>query len=178
MATIPPLEIFEAAYPVAFRKWVLRKDSGGPGVFRGGLGASYQIEVLNENAMGFFFGERGRHAPRGVGAGEAGALNQFSWQTQQGAEVQSPEMTSKKVDISLQKGGSVLLQTPGGGGFGDPLERPVEKVMEDFRLGYISRSQMQEAYGVVLNEKSIIEPFETEKRRTDLRKRKRVGDAL
>ena len=178
MATIPPLEIFEAAYPIAFRKWALRKDSGGPGVFRGGLGATYQIEVLNENAMGFFFGERGRHAPKGVGAGKSGALNQFSWQTAKGAEAQSPEMTSKKVGICLQKGGSVLLQTPGGGGFGDPLERPVDKVIEDYRMGYISSSQMRETYGVVLNEQGAIEPSKTEIRRADLRKCKSVGDAV
>ena len=178
MATIPPLEIFEAAYPIAFRKWALRKDSGGPGVFRGGLGATYQIEVLNENAMGFFFGERGRHAPKGVGAGKSGALNQFSWQTARGAEAQSAELTSKKVGIWLQKGGSVLLQTPGGGGFGDPLERPVDKVIEDYRLGYISSSQMRETYGVVLNEQGAIEPSKTEIRRADLRKCKSVGDVL
>jgi N-methylhydantoinase B len=49
-ATIPPMEILEAAYPVMFRQWALRPDSGGPGEHRGGLGAVYEIELLEESA--------------------------------------------------------------------------------------------------------------------------------
>ena len=55
MATIPPLEILESAYPVAFRRWSLRPDSGGAGQHRGGLGAVYEVEVLANGADGFFF---------------------------------------------------------------------------------------------------------------------------
>ena len=54
-ATIPPLEILEAAYPIKFRKWALRQDSGGAGKNRGGLGAIYEIELLEE-AKAFIFG--------------------------------------------------------------------------------------------------------------------------
>mgnify|MGYP000725318708 CR=1 FL=1 len=70
MATIPPVEILEAAYPVAFRQWALREGSAGAGKHRGGLGAVYEIEVLEENgAEGFFFGERGKFPPKGVAGG-------------------------------------------------------------------------------------------------------------
>ena len=65
-ATIPPLEILEAAYPVMFRQWALRADSGGAGKNRGGLGAVYEIELLEKSAEGFIFGERAKHAPPGV----------------------------------------------------------------------------------------------------------------
>ena len=65
-ATIPPLEILEAAYPVQFTQWALRPDSGGKGKFRGGLGAVYEIELLEESATAFLFGERGKYAPQGV----------------------------------------------------------------------------------------------------------------
>ena len=58
-ATIPPLEILEAAYPVQFTQWALRPDSGGTGKHRGGLGAVYEIELLEESATAFLFGERG-----------------------------------------------------------------------------------------------------------------------
>ena len=61
-ATIPPLEILEAAYPVQFTQWALRPDSGGEGENRGGLGAIYEIELLEEEATGFLFGERGKYA--------------------------------------------------------------------------------------------------------------------
>ncbi|HEY5210995.1 MAG TPA: hydantoinase B/oxoprolinase family protein, partial [Stellaceae bacterium] len=68
-ATIPPIEILEAAYPVMFTQWALRPDSGGPGRHRGGLGAIYEIELLEEQADVFLFGERGRFPPRGVAGG-------------------------------------------------------------------------------------------------------------
>jgi len=58
-ATIPPLEILEAAYPVMFTEWSLRADSGGAGRHRGGLGAIYEIELLEEEADLYLFGERG-----------------------------------------------------------------------------------------------------------------------
>jgi N-methylhydantoinase B len=64
-ATIPPMEILEAAYPVMFRQWALRPDSAGAGAHRGGLGAVYEIELLEENAEAFLFGERGRFPPQG-----------------------------------------------------------------------------------------------------------------
>src|SRR5690606_21576621 len=61
-ATIPPLEILESAYPIMFTEWALRPDSGGPGRQRGGLGAVYEIELLEERAEAFLFGERARFA--------------------------------------------------------------------------------------------------------------------
>ena len=47
MATIPPVEVLEAAFPIYFSQWALRPDSGGPGRHRGGLGAIYEIVVLD-----------------------------------------------------------------------------------------------------------------------------------
>ena len=83
-ATIPPLEILEAAYPIRFTQWALRPDSGGPGEWRGGLGAVYEIELLEKRADVFLFGERGRFAPPGVAGGEPGALNRFSYRQADG----------------------------------------------------------------------------------------------
>jgi len=68
-ATIPPLEILEAAYPVCFTQWSLRPNSAGQGKHRGGLGAVYEIELLEESAEVFIFGERGRAAPRALQEG-------------------------------------------------------------------------------------------------------------
>ncbi|MBL6623136.1 MAG: hydantoinase B/oxoprolinase family protein [Alphaproteobacteria bacterium] len=169
MATIPPLEILESAYPVAFRKWALRADSGGAGAQRGGLGAIYQIEILSDGADGFFFGERGRHAPNGVGAGQKAAFSRFSWQAEKGAQAALPEMTSKKVGIKLAKGGSVLLETPGGGGYGDPLDRSADQVMDDLRLGYISAEKAASDYGLVLDAGGGLDAPATEKQRTKIR---------
>ena len=83
-ATIPPMEILEAAYPVMFKQWALRPDSAGAGQHRGGLGATYEIELLEEKAEAFLFGERGRFAPRGAAGGGDGAMNAFEFQQDDG----------------------------------------------------------------------------------------------
>lgn len=120
MATIPPLEILEAAYPVRFTQWALRDHSGGAGVHNGGLGAIYEIELLEEQAEVFIFGERGRSAPKGIAGGGDGALNRFSYQDDEGWK--QPPMASKMIGIRLKWGQRVRLETPGGGGWGAPPE--------------------------------------------------------
>lgn len=147
-ATIPPLEILEAAYPVRFSKWALREDSGGPGRYRGGLGAIYEIALLEKDADVFLFGERGKVAPRGVVGGGDGASNQFVYE-QDGGE-HSPPMVSKMVGIRLERGQKVRLETPGGGGYGDALQRPPEAVLADVTLGYVSAEAARDSFGVVI----------------------------
>jgi N-methylhydantoinase B len=123
-ATIPPLEILEAAYPVKFTQWSLRPNSGGDGQFRGGLGAIYEIELLENSAQAFIFGERARAAPKGIAGGHEGALNRFTYHTQ--GAWHTPPMGSKMLGIQLVQGDKVRLETPGGGGYGAPVERTPE----------------------------------------------------
>jgi len=145
-ATIPPMEILEAAYPVMFKQWALRPDSAGAGRHRGGLGATYEIEVLEGNgAKAFLFGERGRHAPKGAAGGGEAALNVFSYEQADGWH--SPPMASKMVGIRLEQGQSVRLDTPGGGGYGDPAQRPPEAVARDVAGGLLSPKRATETYG-------------------------------
>ena len=144
-ATIPPLEILEAAYPVRFTQWALRPDSGGPGRHRGGLGAIYEIELLEGEAELFLFGERGRFAPRGVAGGGDAAMTRFSWQTEDGW--QSPPMTSKLVDARLTQGRRLRLETPGGGGYGPAAERDPAAIARDVALGFVSDEAAERDYG-------------------------------
>ncbi|BAQ44175.1 MULTISPECIES: hydantoinase B/oxoprolinase family protein [Methylobacterium] len=134
-ATIPPVEILEAAYPVVFTQWALRPDSAGAGAHRGGLGAVYEIETLTDADV-FLLGERGKVAPFGVKGGQSAALNRFGWQTQDGWA--SPPMVSKVTDVRIKAGERVRLETPGGGGFGHPAERNRDALRRDLRLGYVS----------------------------------------
>ena len=144
-ATIPPLEILEAAYPVRFTQWALRPDSGGPGRHRGGLGAIYEFELLEGEAELFLFGERGRFAPRGVVGGGDAAMTRFSWQTEDGW--QSPPMTSKLVDARLTQGRRLRLETPGGGGYGPAAERDPAAIARDVALGFVSDEAAERDYG-------------------------------
>ena len=135
-ATIPPAEILEAAYPVCFTQWALRPDSGGAGRHRGGLGAIYEIELLEESADVFLFGERGKFAPPGAAGGAPGAMTTFTYEQDDGWH--TPPFASKMVGIRLRKGQKVRLETPGGGGYGAPEDRDQKDVARDLALGYVT----------------------------------------
>ena len=159
-ATIPPLEILEAAYPVRFTQWALRPDSGGSGRNRGGCGAIYEIELLEEKADAFLFGERGKYAPAGVVGGKSGALNEFYYPDENGADT-SPPMVSKMVGIHLDQGQRVRLETPGGGGYGDALKRNPKQVAEDVRLGYVTAEAAAKDYKCAVSNDGVLDEKET-----------------
>jgi N-methylhydantoinase B len=167
-ATIPPLEILEAAYPVRFTQWALRPDSGGAGEFRGGLGAIYEIELLEKQADVFLFGERGRFAPPGVVGGGAGALNTFHYEQADGEHV--PPMASKIVGVHIERSQRLRLETPGGGGYGRALDRNPESVARDLRLGYITAEHTEADFGVVIGPDGSVDDAATR----DLRARERA----
>ncbi|MGB3246055.1 MAG: hydantoinase B/oxoprolinase family protein [Sulfitobacter sp.] len=145
-ATIPPMEILESVYPVMFKQWALRPDSAGTGKHRGGMGAVYEIEVLEENgAEAFLFGERGRFAPKGAAGGDEAAMNVFSYATDDGWA--QPPLTSKMLGIKLRQGQSVILQTPGGGGYGKAEERDPSAIARDVARGLVSAQHADESYG-------------------------------
>jgi N-methylhydantoinase B len=146
-ATIPPVEILEAAYPVMFTQWALRPDSAGAGKHRGGLGAIYEIELLVDADVALL-GERGKTAPFGVAGGASAALNRFFWQTEAGEA--SPPMVSKITDLHLKAGRRVRLETPGGGGWGRPDQRETDAVARDVRLGFVGAVVAREVYKVIL----------------------------
>ena len=150
-ATIPPMEILEAAYPVMFKQWALRPDSAGAGTHRGGMGAVYEIEVLEGNGgRAFLFGERGRYAPTGVLGGGNAALNVFSYEQDDGWH--HPPMASKMVGINLKQGQSVRLETPGGGGYGAPAGRSPQAVAKDVLAGFLSAEKADATYGTAWQE--------------------------
>jgi len=163
-ATIPPVEILESLYPVMFTQWALRPDSAGPGRHRGGLGAIYEIEVLADSGADvFLIGERGKYPPFGVNGGGPAALNRFVYETEHGET--TPPLVSKVTDVKIRKGQRVRLETPGGGGFGDPLSREPERVARDVRLGYVSRAAALRDYKVVLHDGGGVDVDATAKAR-------------
>ena len=147
-ATIPPLEILESLYPVMFTQWALRPDSGGPGRHRGGLGAIYEIEALDGNADVFLLGERGKYPPPGANGGGPALLNRFIYETDNGEA--TPPLVSKVTDIKIKRGQKVRLETPGGGGFGDPASRDPARIARDIRLGYVTREAAERDYHVTV----------------------------
>jgi N-methylhydantoinase B len=161
-ATIPPIEILESLYPVMFTQWALRPDSGGPGRHRGGLGAIYEVEALADGgAEVFLLGERGKYPPFGVNGGGSAVLNRFVYETDSGEA--TPPLVSKVTDIKIRRGQKVRLETPGGGGFGDPATRDPARVVRDVRLGYISRRAALDSYKTVLRDDGSLDADATAK---------------
>jgi N-methylhydantoinase B len=164
-ATIPPVEILESLYPVMFTQWALRPDSGGPGQHRGGLGAIYEIEALADGgAEVFLLGERGKYPPFGVNGGHSAALNRFVYRTDSGEA--TPPLVSKATDIKIRQGQNVRLETPGGGGFGDPAARDPARVVRDVQFGYVSRKAALESYKVTLRDDGSLDADATDKVRS------------
>jgi N-methylhydantoinase B len=92
-------------------------------------------------------GERGKFAPFGVNGGRPGALNRFTWDTDEGEA--SPPLASKVTGVRIAKGQKVRLETPGGGGWEDPALRPRDRVERDVRLGYIAAESAGRDYGAI-----------------------------
>ena len=129
----PPVEIMEQRFPVLYRHYALRENSGGPGKFRGGLGLDYEVEVLRGTARASFVMDHGRVGPQGALGGGDGAVNVV--EVTRGGAVHRPEHLSKEQDISLEAGDRVRVRTPGGGGYGAASERDTAAIEEDIRLG-------------------------------------------
>jgi len=140
-----PVEIFERSFPVLFEEYSLRQDSGGPGRRRGGLGALYRVRLLGDEGRASFLMEHGRTGPHGLLGGSAGACNEI--RIMRNDSVSTLEHVSKGADIALSAGDRVEVRTPGGGGYGDPLERERDLVERDLVRGYVTPAQAREKYG-------------------------------
>ena len=129
----PPVEIMEQNFPVLYHRYALREGSGGAGQHRGGLGLDYEVELRRGNARASFVMDHGRFGPQGALGGADGAVNEVEvWR--EGVKF-IPEHLSKEQDIPLQAGDRVRVKTPGGGGYGPALERDLDLIKEDKRLG-------------------------------------------
>lgn len=167
-ATMPPAEILEASYPVMFTQWALRPDSAGAGAHRGGVGAIYEVEALCEGgAEVSLLGERGRYPPLGVAGGTPAAANRFVWDGPEGPA--EPPFVSKVTGVRIAKGGRVRLESPGGGGWGDPMRRAPSAVARDVANGLVGVDAAREAYGVAVDARGVLDEAETARLREGAR---------
>ena len=141
----PPVEIMEQAFPVLYRHYALREGSGGAGKHRGGFGLAYEVELLRGEARASFVMDHGRVGPQGVLGGRDGAVNKVTVFRDGVAHV--PKHLSKEQDISLKAGDRVRVETPGGGGYGDPRQRDPELVRRDCDMGYYTAEESGQLFG-------------------------------
>lgn len=150
ITTIQPVEAIEQKYPLRVERCELRAGSGGPGRWRGGLGLVREVRVLAPGAQLSVLAEKSVLPPYGVCGGGAGATNRF-YVRRGGAEIQPSPLPGKVSGYPLAVGDLVIMETSGGGGYGDPLERDPAKVALDVAEGTISGAAAEAAYGVVFN---------------------------
>ena len=122
-----PIEALELDVPIRINKTELRKGSGGAGKFRGGLGIIREYEVLKGEVIFTHRGERHAYAAQGISSGGAGALAQSVIYRLDG----TMEVINSKIIQKLQPGDRVVVETAGGGGYGDIKERSQQSVIAD-----------------------------------------------
>lgn len=145
----PPVEIMEQAFPVLYHRYALREGSGGAGEHRGGFGLDYELELRRGAARASFVMDHGRTGPQGALGGADGAVNDVT--VFQSGKAYKPLHLSKEQDIPLAAGDRVRVKTPGGGGYGNPLDRNPKAVLRDVLLERYTAAQAAELFGVVLS---------------------------
>ena len=147
-----PVEMMETKYPFVIDRYALLPDSGGPGKFRGGVGAERVVRPLIDLRVTTHM-DRTRCAPWGLMGGGEGAANRVSLQLDGALNDNLPN--AKVISRQLKPGDRLIARGGGGGGFGPAWERPVDKVREDVRQGYVTADAARNRYGVALDAETL-----------------------
>ena len=147
---VQSLEGQERDAPLLTSQHEIITDSAGPGEFRGGCGLRKGGRLLEcENAVMSYCSDRARSITWGINGGLPGIPHGVSL-TQDGEET---EMGTVFSNHSVDEGDEFVRPSSGGGGFGDPLERDPEAVLEDVKDDYVSVERAAKDYGVVIEER-------------------------
>ena len=150
------VELLEYSYPIIIHRYSLMTDSGGAGKFRGGSGTAWEVEPLDKDMTIITFGE-GRRIPAVGAAGAASTMIDSKvgrLELRRGGKV---EIIRKNVIETIKPGESVTNMNPGGGGYGNPFERPVEKVVADVKNRLVSIEGARADYGVVIRDATSLD---------------------
>jgi N-methylhydantoinase B len=166
MTTLQPVEAIEQLYPLRVERTALREDSGGPGQWRGGLGLCREVRVLAPGAQLSVLAEKAVLPPFGVCAGGSGATNRFRV-CRGGRPLEPSPLPGKVSGFPLEPGDLVVMESSGGGGFGDARQRDLALVAADLAQGYVTPAAAETIYGAALRDNAI-DPAATAARRQAL----------
>ncbi|MDP9222387.1 MAG: hydantoinase B/oxoprolinase family protein [Actinomycetota bacterium] len=143
-----PVEETEANYPVRIVRYALIQDSEGAGRFRGGLGL--RRDYAPEGGVTFsVLADRAKFAPQGLLGGLPASKARF---------IRNPDTTPQsypsKMSVSLAPGEVFSVEMAGGGGYGSPMERSEQSVLDDVLDEKVSLERAREVYGVVIDRAS------------------------
>jgi N-methylhydantoinase B len=172
-----PIERAELDIPIDAVFDGIRVDSGGPGFRRGGVGIVRAFEMATDCQFSFL-GSEGILPRPGMAGGCAAALNEIRV-LRDGENILDTEVPLKVGSFALREGDIFVTLVAGGAGYGDPLDREVERVLQDVDDGYVSIAGALDDYGVVIEDGSV-DLGATEERRAAMRDGRsllEVGDA-
>lgn len=141
-----PIEVLEVAYPLRILRLELIVDSGGAGRWRGGAGVRRDYLVLADEVECTLGSERSNARMWGLAGGLEGGVGRFVVDSGTGGEWE-PD-SSQVTSVTLRRGQTLSVYTAGGGGYGDPRERPAELVIRDVMEGRVSVGAAERLYGV------------------------------
>ncbi|MEE0776416.1 MAG: hydantoinase B/oxoprolinase family protein, partial [Bacillota bacterium] len=149
----PNIESNEAQYPHLTLWHEMNTDTAGAGEYRGGAGMRFAFEIYDDTSDIVMFGDGMKFAPYGLEGGHKGSLNKAVFVHEGNAVA----MESKEYPRHVAKGDRVYLESCGGGGWGNPLKRPVQKVYDDVLDEIITVETAKEVYGVVITDYGVDE---------------------
>src|SRR6266404_3964418 len=170
-----PNEQAEFKFPIVVERYALVPDSGGAGRRRGGLGVERVVRartnmVVNNQS------ERAHCRPWGLDGGLDGTGNAVELRI--GGDWKRDFPNAKVLVAQLKPGDAFKIRSGGGGGYGNPLARPVEQVREDVRQGYVTVKSAAELYGVVLDPETFeVDVLATQKLRAARAAHRNAADA-
>jgi len=145
-------EMFEQQTPHLLLKHEYWRDSAGPGQWRGGLGVETRFKIGGKDTTVVTFGDGDVEPAFGLFGGKEGTLNKIEIIYPDGKVYKT---TSKDLVENVLKGAILFQQAGGGGGYGDPYLRAVEKVQEEVKNGILSVENAKEDYRVVIDPKTF-----------------------
>ncbi len=147
-----PIEMVETRHPLQVTRYGLVENTGGAGLNRGGLALQREYRVRTDEAILTIRTDRRRHLPYGLSGGDPGTP---AWNIlNPGTERERVLPTLPMEAIDLRAGDVLRIQTAGGGGWGDPLEREPARVLEDVLDEKLDAELVRRCYGVVIDPES------------------------
>jgi N-methylhydantoinase B len=153
-----PAEYMESYYPVVVERYEPVRDSGGAGFHRGGCGIEKQYRFRARGAV-TVNDDRAILDPWGIGGGRSGGRSAKILLRADGSR---EELPSKIDNVPVEPGDRLIFRTAGAGGWGDPLERPRERVERDVRRRLVSPEAARAEYGVVIGDAEATERLRAE----------------
>jgi N-methylhydantoinase B len=168
-----PIELVETRMPVRKLRFELVQDSGGPGEFRGGVTTTGEWEILGEGPSTVVAEKRKSARVEGLAGGKPAP---FTNSVTLFPGTEKEQVLGKKSDVMFEPGDRFILTPAGGGGWGDPLNRDLNRVVEDVAEGLVSVEGARRDYGVVIRADGSADKDQTTALRSRMRSEGGVDD--